>query len=211
MTASQLDLLAHHHGSTTPYRSDASISPCRRYRYTLERHWGDGATLCWIMLNPSTANASDDDPTIRKCIGFAQRWGYDGISVVNLFAWRATEPHQLRTRADSGVDVIGPDNDLAIISAATRAKTVIAAWGIHGRHQGRDFQVWKLLQSHHVTIACLGLTKRLDPKHPLYVPYDHKPRVYTYSLPPGKLPPPPCPFGTWITPKSNLQPLTSNL
>jgi hypothetical protein len=136
------------------------------YRYLLWRRWDDAATLLFVMLNPSMADARRDDPTIRRCLGFARAWGFGGVEVVNLFAWRATAPRDLlRAR-----DPIGPDNDRVIAAAAGRAQAVIAAWGNHGEHRDRDRQVAELLASAAAAAPrCLGATGRGAPRHPLYV------------------------------------------
>lgn len=147
----------------------AIISNCGQYRYTLARHWSDVARpriACFVMLNPSTADAMKDDPTIKKCIGFAQRWGLDGISVVNLFAFRATLPADMRR----AVDPIGPDNDRYIVEEVNSAERVICAWGPNGTHQGRDKQVLSMVRSRCLPI-CLKLTKDGHPWHPLMASY----------------------------------------
>ena len=106
----------------------ATISACTKYRYSLRRTWQEGGrVVCFIMLNPSTADADIDDPTIRRCVGFGKSWGYDALEVVNLFAWRETEPKFLITPSDP----IGPDNDGAILEASGRAELVVCAWGSH--------------------------------------------------------------------------------
>jgi hypothetical protein len=116
------------------------------------------------MLNPSTADETHDDPTIRRCIDFSRRWGFGSLEVVNLFALRATCPRILMSASDP----IGPYNDDHILAAAGRANLLIAAWGIHGDHLWRAQRVAGLLESHRV--RCLGLTSGGQPRHPLYVP-----------------------------------------
>ena len=162
---------------TTPaVRSDALISQCGRYRYWLTRTWdADKPPVCWVMLNPSTADASADDPTIRRCMAFARAWGAGGIVVVNLFALRATDPRELRAQP---FNVIGPDNDWHIL-ASTEGRRVIAAWGAHGGQSARDRRVMRLLEGRDV--VCLGVTKDGFPRHPLYVRRDMKP--VPFSLP----------------------------
>lgn len=143
-------------------RSDATISECGLYRYRLTREWGAGATAVFIMLNPSTADASQDDPTIRRCVGFAKREGCGRLEVVNLFAFRATAPKDMRAAADP----IGPENDAHILAAVTAADGPrIAAWGAHGGQRGKE--VGRRLRG--MGLKCLGLTAALAPRHPLYV------------------------------------------
>ena len=107
----------------------ATLSEDLVYRYSLDRVWDETrARLCWVMLNPSTADGREDDPTIRKCMGFADRWGYGSIIVVNLFAYRATKPADL-WRASGTIDLVGPDNDRTIADAVAKSKDVAVAWG----------------------------------------------------------------------------------
>lgn len=143
--------------------SSAIISPCGLYRYRLSRRWDDGPTCVFVMLNPSTADAAQDDPTIRRCIGFAKREGCGALDVVNLFAFRATSPAHMKAAPDP----IGLDNDDHVMCALVDADgPVIAAWGAHGSFRGRDSTV-RLLTD--VPMSCLGLTKAGAPRHPLYV------------------------------------------
>jgi hypothetical protein len=134
------------------------------YRYLLWRRWADAASLLFVMLNPSTADAERDDPTIRRCVGFARAWGFGGVEVVNLFAWRATYPGELRRARDP----VGPHNDGVILAAAARNQAVLAAWGNHGALGARDRQVAALLAPFRP--RSLGaLTAGGAPRHPLYV------------------------------------------
>ncbi len=151
----------------------AHISPCGRYRYSLSRSWGlpDMATSAgeaplFVMLNPSTADAMKDDTTIRKCIGFATAWGFRCLTVVNVFALRATDPAELY-QAD---DPVGPDNDDAILSAVQSHELIVAAWGTEAirRDRRRVERVRNILGPR---VRCLGKTKAGHPRHPLYVPY----------------------------------------
>lgn len=133
------------------------------YRYTLTRTWNASAEpLVFILLNPSTADASQDDPTIRRCIGFAKRWGFGGIIVVNLYAYRATKPRDMLA-AD---DPIGPDNDRVIAEVLAR-RTVVAAWGTNARHE-RVAEVLALIPES-ARLLALEITKLGHPRHPLYV------------------------------------------
>ncbi|MFE2772275.1 DUF1643 domain-containing protein [Microbacterium resistens] len=133
------------------------------YRYTLTRTWDtDRDSVVFIMLNPSIADASVDDPTIRRCISFAKREGFGGIIVVNLYAFRATDPQAMF----AAVDPVGPDND-RIIANAVAGRTVIAAWSSYA-HPARVAQVLALLPGT-ASLRCLGVTKGGHPRHPLYV------------------------------------------
>lgn len=157
--------------------STAKISECGQYRYSLTREWGDGkATVCWLMLNPSTADAEMDDPTIRRCIGFSKAWGADRLEVVNLYAYRATDPKRLLAVADP----IGPENDREIERATTAATWVVAAWGTKGGD--RAHAVRRHLREHR-PVFTLGLTKDGNPRHPLYVPSKQQPEVWEEPKP----------------------------
>lgn len=148
----------------------AVFSACRRYRYLLWRRWGENWSTNYVLfvgLNPSRADETLDDPTIRRCLGFAKAWGYSGLCMANLFAYRATDPKQMLLAADP----IGHDNDRYLQASAAQAAIVIAAWGNHGKHQGRHLQVQKMLTNLH----CLTLTKAGMPSHPLYLPQSLKP------------------------------------
>ena len=119
------------------------------------------------MLNPSTADARRDDPTIRRCMGFARTWGYGGVEVVNLFALRATDPSRLRIARDP----VGPENDAHIRAVARRSSALVVAWGIHGALRERDAEVLALL-SRRAPTHSLGWTKDGHPRHPLYLRRD---------------------------------------
>jgi hypothetical protein len=158
--------------SLTGDAATAVFSPDRTYRYSLTRRWDNTAPLaCFIMVNPSTADALTDDPTIRRCCSFARSWGAGGLLVVNLFALRATNPDELRRHPDP----VGPDNDYAIrylLSANPYRPPgwVVAAWGVHGLLDGRDEQVFALVADTPAAgLQCLGTTRDGQPRHPLYV------------------------------------------
>lgn len=145
-------------------RSSAVLSDDGRYRYLLTRTWFLGAPkLTFVMLNPSTADASVDDPTIRRCMGFARASQFGGIRVVNLFAFRATDP-KVMLRA---IDPVGPEND-GYIYGACLDRTVIAAWGANATRE-RVKAVGKILASANANVFSLGVTKANQPRHPLYV------------------------------------------
>jgi hypothetical protein len=160
----------------------AIISECGLYRYTLGRQWAAGPPLNFLMLNPSVADATDDDPTIRKCLGFARRWGFPGIVVTNLFAFRATAPADMRRASDP----VGPENDDRIVAEAKRAGLVVAAWGTDGGFRGRDRVVKRLLIGAGVTIHAARFTKDGHPWHPLMLPYRFRPEPW---VGPGYAPP----------------------
>jgi hypothetical protein len=126
------------------------------------------------MLNGSTADAEKDDPTIRRCIGFAKRWGYGSLEVVNLFGYRTTLPTELKKAPDP----VGPENDQYIAAAAKRARKIIVAWGAHGAFKGRNKEVLDLLCKSGFSAECLGTTKDGHPRHPLYISNNTKPGLY---------------------------------
>lgn len=152
----------------------AVISECGRYRYRLYRSWADGPFVVFLMFNPSTADATTDDPTIRKCIGFAQRCGYPGLTVVNLFALRSTDPRAVSKALYA--DAVGPENDEAILTACATASEVIAAWGCGQhmkRHRDRAAKVLKLIRETYpaLEVRCLGRSADGSPRHPLMLAY----------------------------------------
>jgi hypothetical protein len=146
--------------------ASATLSPDGVYRYALTRTWRRGAPAVFVMLNPSTADAMADDPTIRRCIGFATRWGCGGVVVVNLFGLRSTDPAVLYHHPDP----IGPDNDAVIAEQlANHDGPVVAAWGMNGVIADRDEAVTSLIRGMGRELQCLGVTKLGLPRHPLYV------------------------------------------
>lgn len=146
-------------------RTDAYFSDCGFYRYHLSRFWDDSAPVLNIIgLNPSTADATHNDPTIRRCIGFAHDNGFGGLYMTNLFAYKATKPTDLFRSGDP----VGPENDHWLQQIASSSKTVLFAWGNHGQHKGRDEEVLGYLTNGY----CLGINKSGSPKHPLYVRKD---------------------------------------
>ncbi|MDP9281764.1 MAG: DUF1643 domain-containing protein [Chloroflexota bacterium] len=145
----------------------AIFSSDRRYRYRLWRRWDRSRpAIAFCMLNPSTADARRDDPTIRRCIGFARDWGYGGIEVVNIFALRATDPRELR----SARDPVGPRNDAFMLRAAA-ASAVVVAWGVHGALRDRGSEALRLFGPRSRLLA-LGRTRSGAPRHPLHLPRD---------------------------------------
>ena len=147
--------------------SSAIFSDCGRYRYVLSRHWEDGETCVFVGLNPSTADDSKNDATVRKCMHFARSWGFAGISLVNLYARRCRYPQALLTSDDP----VGPDNDIWLKSVIGGAPHAIAMWGNRGaRIYGEGIRRDTLVITLHSKWSCFGQTKLGAPKHPLYLP-----------------------------------------
>lgn len=165
----------------------AIISPCQKYRYILGRTWSiRKARLCWIMLNPSTADHTKDDQTIRRCMSFAREWGFGGISVVNLFAWRATDPTSL-SKVIFQEDIVGELCKDWTTKAIRQCRRTVAAWGDLeklklGAIVQRRLGFIKDCSKPH-GLWCLGLTKSGHPKHPLYVPSITVPVEYMAASP----------------------------
>lgn len=152
--------------------STAVYSECERYRYSLTRVWNPtGKRVLFVMLNPSTATEVQNDPTVERCERRARHLGFGAFRVTNIFAWRATDPRDMRA-AD---DPVGPENDAALMEGADWADEVIAAWGVHGAHKGRGPEVAQLLARLNMPVFHLGLSKAGHPKHPLYLPYAQSP------------------------------------
>lgn len=167
--------------STARVSSTAVLSPCGTWRYRLTRRWADGGVVLWVMLNPSTADADQDDPTIRRCVGFARAWGYGAIEVVNLYALRTAYPVRLLDHPDP----VGPDGDAHLSEAfAGRPGLVVAAWGGGARRVGRrrgarrDERVRVMAGEAGLALHCLGTTRAGAPRHPLYVPAGKRPEPW---------------------------------
>ena len=147
------------------------FSPDRRYRYWLEAKLSDADGSCmFLMLNPSTADEVQSDPTVTRAKGFARSWGYGTLWVCNIFALRATQPAVLRQDPEP----VGDDNDDHILCSALRADELVCAWGNHGEHLDRGSQVMSMLENRApvVKLGHLGMTMRNQPKHPLYLRAD---------------------------------------
>lgn len=155
--------------------STAAWSPCRIYRYTLTRRWGPGPLVNWLLLNPSTADEWRNDPTVAGCIKRAVLWGFGGLVVTNLFAYRATDPLVMKAFAAP----VGPENDRHLIEQAQAADLVICGWGEDGPHLNRSAEVVAILQKAGVTLHALKLNKSGQPQHPLYIAHSVKPVIWT--------------------------------
>ena len=144
----------------------AVLSPCGLYRYSLTRRWSHGdKSALFVMLNPSTADADVDDPTIRRCVAFAKHGGCAALEVVNCFAIRSPDPVIVRKWASQGIDIVGPDNEHHVQGALFRIPLVIAAWGAHDVSRSP-------IPGRLVRTMCLGTTKNGSPRHPLFVRAD---------------------------------------
>ena len=158
----------------------AVIDETGMYRYVLGRRLGNlPGRLLWVMLNPSRADHVVDDPTIRKCKAFGHLWGFGEMRVVNLFAFRATDPKELLTAADP----VGPENDKHIGEQIAWATRIVLAWGnvpskidrlfkSSGYYTRSGFVTWKVTHQPVIKeVLCLGWTGQSQPRHPLYLPY----------------------------------------
>ncbi|MFM2483259.1 DUF1643 domain-containing protein [Celerinatantimonas sp. YJH-8] len=148
--------------ATQKLKNTAQFSTCRKYRYALWRIWDEAKPyVMFVCLNPSTADEQQDDPTVTRCIHYANRWGYGGVCMTNLFAYRATQPEIMESQEDP----VGKDNDQWLVQLAREAGIVVAAWGNHGGHLQRSKQVVSLLPD----LYYLKLNKSGEPAHPLYL------------------------------------------
>ncbi|MFK7856815.1 MAG: DUF1643 domain-containing protein [Granulosicoccus sp.] len=156
----------------------ASFSRCKRYRYQLLRRWEGGHGRCVIVgLNPSTADAQVDDPTVRRCMGFAQDWGFNELLMVNLFAFRTPHPAHLK-KCDSP---IGPGNRRALQRACESAKRIVVAWGTHGTYRNQAVKFASIAREQ--PLYCFGLSKNHQPLHPLYQRRDTVLMQYSPAVP----------------------------
>lgn len=155
-------------------KRDAVFSPCRLYRYRLSQIWDeDKPPLTWLMLNPSTADEVKNDPTVERCERRARMWGYGGSVVLNIFAFRATDPKDMR----ASVDPVGPDNDewLRKIAKSSHEFDVVGGWGEHGAHKGRGQAVLDIFKQENGRLSALKINASGHPAHPLYIAYSAKP------------------------------------
>jgi len=155
--------------------SEAIYSPCENYRYALTRVWDTaGRKVLFVMLNPSTATELQNDPTVERCERRARALGFGAFRVCNIFAWRATDPRNMRAQTDP----VGPENDAAILAGCGWADAVVCAWGTHGAHLNRGATVEQLMRATGLPLLHLGLSKAGHPKHPLYIAYAQQPQPW---------------------------------
>jgi hypothetical protein len=158
-------------------KKSANISVCQTYRWTLTRRWGEGEQVCWVMLNPSTADGRQDDPTIRRIIHFTRSWGFDGLAVVNLYPFRSPKPEECRQWAnkekndpDRRVRDVLQRNAALVAEEAKRAEKVVAAWGAAAWDPDWIESVVERITRSEApwpNIYCLGVTETGAPKHPM--------------------------------------------
>jgi hypothetical protein len=161
MLEQQLDLFED--PETTLSASRAVFSPDRKHRYALWRTWDKNkATVMFVGLNPSTADEIKNDPTVSRCIKYAERWGFGSMIMSNIFAYRATDPDDMKAAADP----VGPENDQWLLKLTDEASLIVAAWGNHAEHMDRGRAVMKLLANK--KLHCLDMNQTGHPKHPLY-------------------------------------------
>lgn len=161
----------------------AVFSPDRVHRFRLWRIWGPAEPACFCMLNPSTADETDLDPTLRRCVSFARAWGCGGLVVVNLFAVVSADPRVLLTHPDP----VGLGNDGEILSASSQSSMVLVGWGAFPEAHDRASHVTTMLLDNGIPLRCLGHTKDGHPRHPLYVSGATKPVPFEWDRHGGKL------------------------
>jgi hypothetical protein len=150
----------------------AQFSSCRRWRYLLWRRWDEQKPAAnFLMLNPSTADEMKLDPSCTRARNYAEKWGFGGLVVTNLFGWRATDPDEMKAVRDP----VGKGNDAAILHAARACAVVVCAWGNHGLHMDRSAAVLKKLKEAGIRLNYLKLNSSGEPAHPLYLPGSLKP------------------------------------
>jgi len=155
--------------------SYAVYSDCELYRYSLTRTWDPaGQKALFIMLNPSTATEVQNDPTVERCERRSRILGFGAFRVTNIFAFRATDPRDMR----AATDPIGPENDRTILESCPWADQIICAWGTHGEHLKRGPEMEARLRGTDRPLHHLGLSKAGHPKHPLYIKYAEQPRLW---------------------------------
>jgi len=161
-------------------KGSAEFSPCKLFRYKLTREWAEPnekrRNILFVMLNPSTADENVFDPTVRRCFGFAQRWGFNSMAVGNIYAYRATDPKDMLKARDEGTFIVGKDNDSALFELASEADKIICAWGAMKWAKVRSQKVINFLTRWYPDkLYCLKKSKDGSPCHPLYLRNDLEP------------------------------------
>ena len=160
-------------------RHKAKFSPCRRFRYSWKARWESGKLLNFLLLNPSTADEFKSDPTVSRCIEHAKRMDMPGVVVTNIFAFRATDPIELRRAIARSEDVVGEENDRYILRMARNAAKVIVGYGNNGEISNRGKAVVDMLSEDGIPLFFLGsLTQKGNPRHPLYLKYTTSPILW---------------------------------
>lgn len=153
----------------------AIYSDCEKYRYELRRVWNHKEKLvCWIMLNPSTADAEHNDPSVQRCMNYTKSWKYGGVIITNLFGLRSTDPKKLWSTNEP----IGPGNEEFIINADKEADLTVMAWGIHGLYKNQAQHILNFLRQPHF----LSLTRNCCPRHPLYLKKNLQPQKWYNNI-----------------------------
>lgn len=163
-------------------KTAAEFSADRLHRWWLSREWGSEPWCAFIGLNPSTADETQDDPTIRRCINFSRSWEHGGLLMLNLYAYRATDPRELWAAEKRGVSIVGQQNYFCDLLERTRQFSVtriVAAWGAGGGERGKQFGIAARLVG--INFDCLMKTKQGHPQHPLYLPSGLLPEPWNYG------------------------------
>lgn len=159
-------------------KTGADFSLCRKYRYKLWRIWDNNKPIMmFLMLNPSTADETQNDPTVERCERRARMSSFGGVVICNIFAFRATDPKDMKAASDP----IGPDNNTIIIAESKAAEIVVCAWGNHGSFNNRSAEIKKMLFAEHIVVHAIKISKSGEPAHPLYQPYARVPLFWTYE------------------------------
>ena len=152
-------------------KKDAIISTDKKYRYSLSRIWNEKLPLvAFVGLNPSTADDKIDDPTLIRCIAYAKKWQYGGVYMINLFAYRATEPSEMK----NAIEPVGEENTEHIKKVISNVDKVICAWGNDGAFLNQNKMILSLIE----TPYCLKVNKTGEPAHPLYLKKTLEPIFY---------------------------------
>jgi len=170
-------MIEQHHTGGKEWRSLAIFSDDEKYRYLLKRSWGVGRNILFIMLNPSTADAKKNDPTVKRCCDYAKKWGFASITVCNLFGYRSTQPEALVTVENP----VGVANMAYIENAMTMSDTIVAAWGnnvLPNFHMHTVYMVSEKARELGKDIFCLGINDNGQPVHPLYQKADVELKVW---------------------------------